>query len=571
MMIKKFQLFIIFILFSGLNVLAQQQSVCFYILDSQSKPVSCKFEIKNVKTKKITKLRSNAQGKAYAWIPSYQEIDFSFESESKFARFKIYPQVDNVITIYKHSVELTQSANIHFGTLYLTVQNSDKKRMVNEDVLLINKLTKQRYQAKTNAEGKAEIQLPIGNIYELQYHNAPDYEEVAMPDKLQAKVELLSVYEGSAAKMLHPSRKKCLFTMSYKDLENNPLENELFIVKSSKTGQQYKVITNKDGVAQLLAPIGDVYSVSTSYLNNYAIPTVPDTAGLYEMIVEVNYLSTNSIRKERSKRAAELARRDSLVQKSKTLQNSIERPAAMLKADIQKRTKAVMDSLNRDKNILQKNNHIPAAIFQRMGNVWQRKVVVTDLTCSMDKYSEDILLWHNLQLNKKEQNDYLFFNDGDGKTDTQKKDGYTGGIHHVKSQNMDSIIACMQLTRRLSPNCSGDGPENDLEAVLAGIKYLDKGATLVLIADNISDVRDMSLLPLIKVPVHIILCGVSETINEDYLEIAHKTKGSIHLINEDVTTIATMIDGQTILIKGKRYKLIHGKFVRAVKQNEINS
>ena len=559
---KYFLFYIILVFFQEQHSQAQQQSVCFQILNTQNKAIACKFEIKNSKTNKINLLRSNNQGKAYAWLPLMQEYDVSIEGKRKFAHFKIYPQTNCIITIYIDSKELTQKANINYGTLYLTVQTSDKKAVTNETVLLIDKQTKQLTKCKTDNMGKAEVKLPIGQIYELQYTQAPDYEEVIIPEKLNAKVELRSVFEGSTASTLHPSRKKCLFTMSYKDPNNIPIENEYFTIKSNKTGQNYKASTAKNGIAQLLVPIGDTYSVSTSCLNNYATPTVPDSAGLYEMIVEVNYLSTNQIRKEKSKRAAALAHRDSIVQKSRTIHNTIERSAAMLKADIEKRTLQVLDSLKKDNNILQKNNHIPAAIFKRMGSKWQRKVVVTDLTCSMDKYSEDILLWHNLQLNNNERNDYLFFNDGDGKTDAEKMDGKTGGIHHVKSQNIDSIIHCIQYTRKLSPNCSGDGPENDLEAVIEGIKYLEQGATLILIADNASDVRDMALLKNIMIPVHIILCGVTETINEDYLEIAYKTQGSIHLIDEDLTTIGSLTDGETLIIKGKKYKLLHGKFVK---------
>lgn len=558
---KKRLTLLYFILFiSCIETWAQMQSVCFIVKDIKN-PTNYNFEITNSKSKNIIKLKTNNQGKTCTWLASNQEYNLFF-NKKKYLHFKVYPQRETIIQIFTNSVELTKSSNINWGKLNLSVQTSERKYVDNELVTLIDKETKLQYIAKTDSLGKAQIRLPIGSKFELKYTNAPDYEEVNIPDKLNADVELLSIFEGSKANTIHPSRKNCLFTMSYIDLENKPSYNECFIVKSKKTKLQYKAYTNKKGIAQLLVPIGDTYTVSTSFLENYATPTVPDSAGLYEMIVEVNYLSTNTIRNEKNKRAAELARRDSIYQKSKTLRNSIERPATILKADIIKRTQQVLDSLKKDSNILLKNKHVPAAIFQRMSSQWKHKVVVTDLTCSMDKYSEDILLWHNLQLNKDEQNDYLFFNDGDGKPESQKTDGKTGGIHHVKSQSIDSIIKCIQLTRKLSPNCSGDGPENDLEAVLEGVKYINQTNKLILIADNESDVRDMSLLKKITIPIHIILCGVSENINEDYLEIAYHTKGSLHTLNEDITNFNNLKEGEIIQINKKKYKLLYGKFVR---------
>jgi hypothetical protein len=62
--------------------------------------------------------------------------------------------------------------------------------------------------------------------------------------------------------------------------------------------------------------------------------------------------------------------------------------------------------------------------------------------------------------------------------------------------------------------------------------------------------------------VHIILCGYDQYVKEDYLLIAWKTKGTIHTIEEDITNIASMSEGQEVIVKGHTYRIMGGEFVR---------
>ena len=51
------------------------------------------------------------------------------------------------------------------------------------------------------------------------------------------------------------------------------------------------------------------------------------------------------------------------------------------------------------------------AILQRFKESWKGKVVVTDITQSMNPYLEEVLIWHLLNLKQGEHTKYLFFND----------------------------------------------------------------------------------------------------------------------------------------------------------------
>ena len=78
--------------------------------------------------------------------------------------------------------------------------------------------------------------------------------------------------------------------------------------------------------------------------------------------------------------------------------------------------------------------------------------------------------------------------------------------------------------------------ENDLEAIEKGCEKFSQSKNIVLIADNNAPPRDTTLLDNIKKPVHVILCGVrnNHTIRTAYLNLAYKTKGSIHTMEEDL-------------------------------------
>ena len=190
---------------------------------------------------------------------------------------------------------------------------------------------------------------------------------------------------------------------------------------------------------------------------------------------------------------------------------------------------------------------------------WKKMLVVEDVTGSMMPFIADLLLWNALKGNLQNTSHFVFFNDGDSKTTDEKVIGSTGGLYHAKPKNVDILEETM-----ISAIAGGDGddtPENDIEAVLAGIKACPDCEEVVLISDNGATPRDLELVSQITKPVHVILCGVRYAPNPAHLYIAWKTKGSLHTIKEDITKLASMEEGQSITIMGRTYKILNGKFV----------
>jgi antitoxin component YwqK of YwqJK toxin-antitoxin module len=191
---------------------------------------------------------------------------------------------------------------------------------------------------------------------------------------------------------------------------------------------------------------------------------------------------------------------------------------------------------------------------------WQKTLIVSDLTGSMYPFAKEINTWLSLHFMKDTTQQYfVFFNDGDNKRDEDKKIGATGGVYFCKAKNNEELVNTMKLC--IKKGEGGDPPENVVEAILYGLKKMrTPPENIVLIADNWAKVRDINLISRVKIPVRVILCGVYEgmEVNADYLNIAYKTKGSIHTIEQDISNLVQQVSGKSFSINGFPYIIKNG-------------
>lgn len=209
-------------------------------------------------------------------------------------------------------------------------------------------------------------------------------------------------------------------------------------------------------------------------------------------------------------------------------------------------------------NLSDTTNSVVFNVLNRNKN-WKNKLIVADLTGSMYPYAQQISTWLKLHFLKDTTSQhFVFFNDGDNKKDENKKIGATGGIYHCKAKTVEELISTMELTIRKGQG--GDAPENPIEAIIYGLNKSGKVEDVILIADNWAKARDIKMLARIKVPVRVVLCGVYEgmEINEDYLNIAYKTKGSVHTIEQDITDLMKQSTGKKFNINGVDYIIKNG-------------
>lgn len=203
-------------------------------------------------------------------------------------------------------------------------------------------------------------------------------------------------------------------------------------------------------------------------------------------------------------------------------------------------------------------SNIVLNVFKRNNN-WKKTLIVADLTGSMYPYAQQVSTWLKLHFTRDSlRQSFVFFNDGDNKKDEEKKVGVTGGVYFCTATNVDQLVRAMNLCIRNGQG--GDAPENVIEAILYGLKKKKTVENVILIADNWAKVRDINLLPRVKVPVRVLLCGVTEgmEINADYLNIAYKTKGSVHTIEQDITNIIQQASNKKFTINGVDYIIKNG-------------
>jgi hypothetical protein len=196
---------------------------------------------------------------------------------------------------------------------------------------------------------------------------------------------------------------------------------------------------------------------------------------------------------------------------------------------------------------------------------WKDMVVVTDFTSSMYPYSAQLVLWFAINTQQTKISDVFFFNDGDQKPNTEKINGQVGGIYHEHRVNFTDV-------RNLAYKTAGKGiggedlEENDLEALLYAMEKAPNAKGYVLIADNSAPPRDMELIDKIKKPVHIILCGTSGGFDLAYLELARKTGGSLHTMEENLNELMKLKEGQSIRVGKRIYKIIDGEIDEVVRE-----
>lgn len=208
------------------------------------------------------------------------------------------------------------------------------------------------------------------------------------------------------------------------------------------------------------------------------------------------------------------------------------------------------------------------SVMNRTLGRWEDYVVVQDVTGSMHPYLTQTLLYLRGHIQKSTTEKFVFFNDGDSKPDGPI--GYTGGTYYVSADNVEEIEE--MAFEAMKNGQGGKGPENDIEAILYGIKKFPNCKGVVLIADNFSRIRDFRLIPrLMKLgkPVRVVVCGIAkgDVVNLDYIYLARYTGGSIHTIDDDITDLSNKEDGDAFKV-GSQYFKMDGNVIRLIHQSK---
>jgi hypothetical protein len=360
-----------------------------------------------------------------------------------------------------------------------------------------------------------------------------------------------------------------------------PLAGEQLFFSAKKSGKTYIASADEKGRATLMLPKGDTFCLSTTYVQDVDCFYLKNDEFAQTMRMTYHTIGTKEFKKREAERARLAAIRDSIYMEMRA-RDSIRMTRDSLRAlvgdtdfmhmlkfrgepeQVEKLVKIRADRerklIAEDPKYFEKTGEEVKAVLYRMRTAWAKKVIVTDITGSMYPYMDQVLVWHALQLAQEEDNRYLFFNDGDDQPDNHEALGNAGGIYFTDADKMLEMMKTMETGMRAG--YGGDGPENDIEALLAGVQKLRELDELILIADNYSDVWDIELLESLEVPVHIVLAGADYGVNEQYLEIAYRTRGTVHTLTQDIENLSELADGKSIRIGDFTYRVSKGKFIK---------
>jgi hypothetical protein len=140
--------------------------------------------------------------------------------------------------------------------------------------------------------------------------------------------------------------------------------------------------------------------------------------------------------------------------------------------------------------------------------------------------------------------------------------GKTGGLYFTDEEDVNKVM--VKLIQATMAGCGGDGPENNVEALLEGIRLAPQAGEVILIADNWATPRDLELLDKVKRPVRVILCGAYMGVNVAYLELARRTGGSVHTVEQDLEHLVNLKEGQEVKLGDQRFRIENGAFVPVI-------
>ncbi|GAB4049353.1 hypothetical protein [Spirosoma litoris] len=188
-------------------------------------------------------------------------------------------------------------------------------------------------------------------------------------------------------------------------------------------------------------------------------------------------------------------------------------------------------------------------------HAWPEAVVVCDLTTSMYPYTTQLFAWFKKNARNPAIKGLVFFTDCDSLGQQTRPGGPAGRMFITHELNPTKGLPVLVETARNTIQ-NKDDAENDIEALLKAQQAFPEAKHLILIADNMSAVKDMTLLANVRKPVHVVLCGTtgSDTtlaFQPDYYTIASQTHGSLHTLEDDL--IPSRLSRSTTLRVGSVY------------------
>jgi len=522
----------------------------FLIKNSELKAIQENFVIRSLNSDFELSARTNTEGKAQVLVPYNQSYTISFDGAPNYAETTI-PQTPFYVLdkgiFYEGSAKNAKHPTTHLALFNISYWDLNKKPVANEVFYVEDIDSKKKYEAFTNSNGKAQVLVPIGRSYSISAKYDKNFAKYTVPNK-----EEKHILEFDYTSISSIQREK----------QQAQLLDEAKRIQAEWEKQQ-KAIDSIQKIQQKEWKIEQERLLREEFRKD----SIAQAARLKLLTQEKEKARKDSIlRMQEIKNNKELIALQAQLKRQKDSLNIVEN---IRLENVKIARKKLCDSLEKERIIwvakYETSNNIwgeKTATFKIIKrNGWKKQLFVVDVTGSMTPYAIQMKNWFILNLAEQDTAHFVFFNDGDGLADEDKIIGATGGIYTCK--NCD-ILRIENEYKKASKYCGEDIPENDMEALISATNSITNYKELILLADNNSKMRDYSLLKDFDIPVRIILCGVKNNIiNEQYLDLAYETKGSVHTIELDIQLLKRMKNMDNLYIGTTKYVYINGRFLRA--------
>lgn len=474
------------------------------------------------------------------------------------------------------------------STVVLELKNIKGGFFRGQKVTLTSKVDGKNYSGNSNDRGEATLNVPCNEMYDLTIANYTKKVEVESPKggtvkstfsyqadmvEQQKRAAMNSTEQAAVdekfkslpdttlmkSPIMEPPKTLpdyyAMAIINIRDLSNKPLENETVNITGRKRIKTIKGVTDQNGRLIVYLPKGDTYDLHFRYHKNFHSTESAYSKGSSSIKMGFSYIGTRETEKRmREEKERLLAEEKRLKEEKDAFAKKCRELGLPLEECFRKEREEYLRGLM--------SGHTDTVIMKVLRrNPWPEKLIVCDVTGSMSPYAAQLAMWYRLNFAKEKNLQLVLFNDGDNKNDDQKIIGATGGIYYSASEGIDSLDHFMSHVQ--SMGWGGDAPENNMEALIKGVKMADPFTTLIMIADNHAPVKDIRLLQSFSQPVHIIICRFGKNnVHPHYLKIAWKTKGSVHTMEEDIISLARLSEGQQVNVGGVTYRIMGGEFIR---------
>jgi hypothetical protein len=519
------------------------------VLDFDNKPqANFEFGLKNKKTGKISALKTDEKGFVDVIQASGSTVEVSFEKAPYYTDILLPNKSHHTFSYQLFIPNASQRAQWQlFPSPKMALFNFQFRDLNGQNVagetfsVGGGQINEKKHFATTNEVGFAQLLLPAGEVRTVSHTHNENFRSIDSKWTSSADIQIYFIDYSSISEAQRKTYNDYLLELeAFRDSSNAVAEAERRAFEAQLRAQLKYADSLQQ--AQIIAEAADKFEKMTEK------PKIPD----YKISNVIGTIPSVEVKTEEKKTGKSSVRIDMhRVANPKQLERCANEYREILKLD---------------PTVFERDGYTVLAVLKRMDSEWNNTMIVTDVTGSMMPYINEVLVWHALKNTENTTQNYVFFNDGDERRTQDKVIGITKGIYGVRTDDLQVLYNTMITTCMRGDG--GDRPENDLEALLYAQKYTlaDTATALILVADGLSPVRDISLATKLKKPVHIILCGSANadgmlTINIDYFEIAARTGGSIHTIEQDILDISTVPEDGRINIGKHEYVRKNGKFM----------